>query len=136
MYVARRKFFSRLCRAFEHLYYTDSGNSYRKQAHRGENGISAADIVGYYKCFVTAGVSLFAERTACFIRRYKYTFLCGVSVFLVKKFTEYAESYRGFCRSSRFGYNIYANIASFAKFKRSEERRVGKECRSRWSPYH
>ena len=23
-----------------------------------------------------------------------------------------------------------------AKIKRSEERRVGKECRSRWSPYH
>src|SRR6516225_12105410 len=23
-----------------------------------------------------------------------------------------------------------------AKFHRSEERRVGKECRSRWSPYH
>ena len=23
-----------------------------------------------------------------------------------------------------------------AKKKRSEERRVGKECRSRWSPYH
>ena len=22
------------------------------------------------------------------------------------------------------------------KFPRSEERRVGKECRSRWSPYH
>ena len=22
------------------------------------------------------------------------------------------------------------------KFARSEERRVGKECRSRWSPYH
>ena len=22
------------------------------------------------------------------------------------------------------------------KHKRSEERRVGKECRSRWSPYH
>ena len=22
------------------------------------------------------------------------------------------------------------------QFKRSEERRVGKECRSRWSPYH
>ena len=25
---------------------------------------------------------------------------------------------------------------SFEKLKRSEERRVGKECRSRWSPYH
>ena len=23
-----------------------------------------------------------------------------------------------------------------AAYKRSEERRVGKECRSRWSPYH
>ena len=28
------------------------------------------------------------------------------------------------------GYNIFADDA------RSEERRVGKECRSRWSPYH
>ena len=25
---------------------------------------------------------------------------------------------------------------TFTKFARSEERRVGKECRSRWSPYH
>src|SRR5256884_6573739 len=24
----------------------------------------------------------------------------------------------------------------FPRFSRSEERRVGKECRSRWSPYH
>ena len=27
-------------------------------------------------------------------------------------------------------------FASGRRFKRSEERRVGKECRSRWSPYH
>src|SRR2546422_1442905 len=27
-------------------------------------------------------------------------------------------------------------LASLALPKRSEERRVGKECRSRWSPYH
>ena len=25
---------------------------------------------------------------------------------------------------------------SYTKYVRSEERRVGKECRSRWSPYH
>ena len=25
---------------------------------------------------------------------------------------------------------------ALAKYYRSEERRVGKECRSRWSPYH
>src|SRR5260370_25937152 len=28
------------------------------------------------------------------------------------------------------------NEASYQSFSRSEERRVGKECRSRWSPYH
>src|SRR3712207_8541935 len=27
-------------------------------------------------------------------------------------------------------------VRSFAAAQRSEERRVGKECRSRWSPYH
>src|ERR1035438_8116906 len=28
------------------------------------------------------------------------------------------------------------SAATFAQFIRSEERRVGKECRSRWSPHH
>src|SRR3712207_8175625 len=27
-------------------------------------------------------------------------------------------------------------VAGLARCNRSEERRVGKECRSRWSPYH
>ena len=32
---------------------------------------------------------------------------------------------------------IYDNIRAFRRIvRRSEERRVGKECRSRWSPYH
>ena len=29
-----------------------------------------------------------------------------------------------------------AEVWGFRKARRSEERRVGKECRSRWSPYH
>ena len=29
-----------------------------------------------------------------------------------------------------------AGIENDEKLDRSEERRVGKECRSRWSPYH
>ena len=29
-----------------------------------------------------------------------------------------------------------ANADEYARMMRSEERRVGKECRSRWSPYH
>jgi len=32
--------------------------------------------------------------------------------------------------------NFVLAIAIFAGIFRSEERRVGKECRSRWSPYH
>ena len=31
---------------------------------------------------------------------------------------------------------IIRKIAALARKYRSEERRVGKECRSRWSPYH
>ena len=44
------------------------------------------------------------------------------------------------------GYALFTIIASVIHYeqrdyvweiiKRSEERRVGKECRSRWSPYH
>ena len=31
---------------------------------------------------------------------------------------------------------VYMNPSAIGRYKRSEERRVGKECRSRWSPYH
>src|SRR2546429_6994650 len=31
---------------------------------------------------------------------------------------------------------VAINVRWIAKKQRSEERRVGKECRSRWSPYH
>src|SRR2546425_7880774 len=30
----------------------------------------------------------------------------------------------------------YRVVSCYLKLERSEERRVGKECRSRWSPYH
>ena len=32
--------------------------------------------------------------------------------------------------------NIFTRNIYDLKINRSEERRVGKECRSRWSPYH
>ena len=34
------------------------------------------------------------------------------------------------------GENLQSDFAANDVRKRSEERRVGKECRSRWSPYH
>ena len=33
-------------------------------------------------------------------------------------------------------FSLVAIFAGFISLTRSEERRVGKECRSRWSPYH
>ena len=35
-----------------------------------------------------------------------------------------------------FSYYFYYKSSGTYFFLRSEERRVGKECRSRWSPYH
>ena len=39
------------------------------------------------------------------------------------------------CTDTRTDY-MMGDTAYFPKSDRSEERRVGKECRSRWSPYH
>ena len=36
----------------------------------------------------------------------------------------------------RFTYKVQDAAGGIAQALRSEERRVGKECRSRWSPYH
>src|ERR1035441_10668584 len=39
-------------------------------------------------------------------------------------------------RQSRSRYNLHISDGHWEISSRSEERRVGKECRSRWSPYH
>ena len=41
-----------------------------------------------------------------------------------------------FVRSLSFSPMIVGIILGMLYANRSEERRVGKECRSRWSPYH
>ena len=48
---------------------------------------------------------------------------------------EFAFSKNVMDRPENF-YEENFDASSFAKIMRSEERRVGKECRSRWSPYH
>src|SRR2546421_9516974 len=35
-----------------------------------------------------------------------------------------------------WGFGVRAGDLAVGRHARSEERRVGKECRSRWSPYH
>ena len=48
------------------------------------------------------------------------------------------EALKWYQASVQKGYPwAYYNLTNFyAGAERSEERRVGKECRSRWSPYH
>ena len=40
------------------------------------------------------------------------------------------------CSIFMAGCAVHASPDDYAVNERSEERRVGKECRSRWSPYH
>src|SRR5258705_1164859 len=56
-------------------------------------------------------------------------------VVTVEKFSDYDESLSALNRSE-FGLQAGVFTRDFKRITRSEERRVGKECRSRWSPYH
>ena len=53
------------------------------------------------------------------------------AIYDVTDLTDYIEADFGRERADRFQNDIKNEMT-----KRSEERRVGKECRSRWSPYH
>ena len=60
-------------------------------------------------------------------------FLMDTNVFVKSEIGPLAKRYYKepiACNLISYGSNIVASV------KRSEERRVGKECRSRWSPYH
>ena len=66
---------------------------------------------------------------------------CGV--FFLTGLVTGIWKYRSMITSSEGKAPVYVDIChrsalmySFGSLVRSEERRVGKECRSRWSPYH
>ena len=72
---------------------------------------------------------------------HKHALLCRALDYMVQKDKplSYIETHAG-----RGLYRLDADEAlktgeaaqGIARLERSEERRVGKECRSRWSPYH
>ena len=77
-----------------------------------------------------------------------HDFNCGLKAYrrkVVKAIEVYGEMHRfipilakqaGFRRIGEKPVEHRARKYGRSKFGRSEERRVGKECRSRWSPYH
>src|SRR3989454_12365725 len=72
----------------------------------------------------------------CSVAAHKHTFAdCrGVFADAVVVAGDRAGADVGF--AADFGVAQVGQVHGFGAFARSEERRVGKECRSRWSPYH
>ena len=88
---------------------------------------------------------LFFACLSSFLRRFSSSFCRSLSSFSRASFSRSCcNSSRAFSASSRlfcaeafiFCSNLLSCGGSFLEVSRSEERRVGKECRSRWSPYH
>jgi len=65
--------------------------------------------------------------------RYTYSDLYGKEVIRLRSDKEF-KIYKDTTASTGASVQSYGNYA--VNDNRSEERRVGKECRSRWSPYH
>ena len=61
--------------------------------------------------------------------------LCALIALLIFQILTPDEALSGFSNSVVI-MMIGLFVVGGAIFQRSEERRVGKECRSRWSPYH
>src|ERR1041385_534032 len=59
---------------------------------------------------------------------------CDVAELAVRRFAAQGIDIKYLHRTNRVGYK--AGALEEGLKTRSEERRVGKECRSRWSPYH
>ena len=76
-----------------------------------------------------------------FLLKYNYWFLFILlevaSFVLLFRFNRYQQSAFFTSANTVVGavYDVSGGISSYFHL-RSEERRVGKECRSRWSPYH
>src|SRR2546422_2897058 len=58
---------------------------------------------------------------------------CALPIFVAQ---EYAIEYTRMLQNRAKGVEAQLPRIPTGLFERSEERRVGKECRSRWSPYH
>ena len=60
----------------------------------------------------------------------------GLSENTLKAYSNDCEAFNKWLFSNKRYEAVCAIEADVENYLRSEERRVGKECRSRWSPYH
>ena len=81
------------------------------------------------------GACLTIEDWKSYIHDYSWGNLRPTRLVLHHTYRPTIGQWRGL-RSMRGMQRFYATKGWSAAHRRSEERRVGKECRSRWSPYH
>src|SRR5438034_8729599 len=86
---------------------------------QAEDGIRDHCVTGVQTCALPIFRLLMLTERWC-------KFLVGVCQFLFKDYRY----------SIRIGCKAHFRVGTWAPEQRSEERRVGKECRSRWSAYH
>ena len=87
---------------------------------------------------VTAGVAVLAAYSivlALFMAIAPHAFYSAVGPFGVRN-DHYIRDTATFSAAIGIGLAVAVRRAAWRVPMRSEERRVGKECRSRWSPYH
>ena len=60
----------------------------------------------------------------------------NLAAFMKQKWLVQDSEARFYVYRQKMGNHVQSGLVACASADRSEERRVGKECRSRWSPYH
>ena len=87
--------------------------------------------IAYLGLVITLGIRLFLEKNKSAKRFSLMTLLLGLgdAFHLIPRVISHL---------SPGGFKAHISLLSWGELMlcRSEERRVGKECRSRWSPYH
>src|SRR2546429_7054064 len=91
---------------------------------QAEDGIRDVAVTGVQTCALPISINNcplyhhFPQQTVGKTRRYRHRYVAAN------------------CRLRRLRCSEIENLVLGGSADRSEERRVGKECRSRWSPYH
>src|SRR3712207_9429621 len=102
---------------------------------QAEDGIRDIGVTGVQTCALPI-FSPFAILTSCGFILIPVIFACGFSGFFVSGFFASDFVLSSLVLSLVDIFFISLTTSSDIEPLRSEERRVGKECRSRWSPYH
>src|SRR3712207_9314199 len=107
---------------------------------QAEDGIRDIGVTGVQTCAlpIYGSIVLYCLMRGSMVGALLYNNRCGMGVAfvwrggVVRTFSLYRH---GFVILAA-GFGAVASVAFRCGQRRSEERRVGKECRSRWSPYH